>query len=59
MHKNFDHEFDNLEYQYIEIFHYIKYLYIVNHNYYKHVLNQVDKKLDHDQDEMEMNEYNQ
>ncbi len=59
MHINFDHVFDKLEYQDIEIFHYIMYLYNVNHNYYKHELNLVDKNLDHDQDEMEMNEYNQ
>jgi hypothetical protein len=59
MHKDFDHEFDMLEYQNIEIYRYIMCLYIVNRNYYKHVINQVDKKSDHDQDEMEMNEYNQ
>ena len=59
MHINFDHVLDRMEYQDIEFYHYIKYLYNVNHNYYMHEINPVDKNLDLDQDEMEMNEYNQ
>jgi hypothetical protein len=35
------------------------YLYNVNHNYYKHEMNQVDMNVDQNQDVMEMNEYNQ
>jgi hypothetical protein len=59
MHMNFDHVFDMQEYPNIEIFHYIMYLYNVNHNYYKRVMNQVDKNLVHDQYEMDMKEYDQ
>lgn len=55
---SYDHVFDRQEYQNIEVFHYIMYLYIVNHMYDMHEINQLDKSLDHDQDVREMNEYN-
>ena len=59
MHKDFDLEFDTLEYQNIEICRYTMYLNNEDHSSNMDEKDPLDMNWVHDQDVMEMNEYNQ